>query len=155
MLGALGYRSARTEDLGGVEGLLGLLSAGDGLTERRRGLFASWRSADIVFQVTGEEIGDGTDRPDLFQDFDRGRLAYDDSGLFGEATAFVLTGEHLKFLCTILNAKLTHWFLRHTAPTSGMGVIRWKKVYMEAVPIPCRRRRTGFRSCPSWTASSP
>ncbi len=73
LLGALGYRSARTEDLGGVEGLLGLLSAGGGLTERRRGLFASWRSADIVFQVTGEEIGDGTDRPDLFQDFDRGR----------------------------------------------------------------------------------
>ncbi len=70
LLGALGYRSARTEDLGGVEGLIGLSGAGGGLTERRRGLFESWRSAEIVFQVTGEEIGG---RPDLFRDFDRGR----------------------------------------------------------------------------------
>ena len=67
---------------------------------------------------------------------DQGRFAYDDSDLFGEATTFVLTGKYLKFLCAILNAKLTHWFLQHTAPTSGMGVIRWKKVYVEAVPIP-------------------
>ena len=66
----------------------------------------------------------------------RGRFAYDDRGLFGEASAFVLSGECLKFLCAVLNAKLMHWFLRHTAPTSGMGVLRWKKVYVEAFPIP-------------------
>ena len=89
---------------------------------------------------------------------DQGRFAYDDGDLFGEATTFVLTGarpsqqqgrkqstvhetkgapgENLKFLCAILNARLTHWFLRHTAPTSGMGVIRWKKVYVESLPVP-------------------
>lgn len=27
------------------------------LTDRQRGLFAPWRSADIVFQVTGDEVG--------------------------------------------------------------------------------------------------
>ena len=47
-----------------------------------------------------------------------------------------LTGENLKFLCPVLNSRLTHWFLRHTAPTSGMGVIRWKKVYVESLPVP-------------------
>ena len=67
---------------------------------------------------------------------DRGRFSYDDSGLFGEATTFVLTGEYLKFLCAVLNAELIHWFLRHTAPTSGMGTLRWKKVYVEIIPIP-------------------
>ena len=70
LLGALGYRSARTEDLGGVEGLIGLSGAGGGMTERRRRSFDSWRSADIVFQVTGEEIGG---RPGLLRGFDRGR----------------------------------------------------------------------------------
>ena len=72
---------------------------------------------------------------------DQGRFAYDDGDLFGEATTFVLTGENLKFLCAILNARLTHWFLRHTAPTSGMGVIRWKKVYVESLPIPMLPKR--------------
>ncbi len=67
---------------------------------------------------------------------ERGRFAYDDSGVFGEATAFVLTGKYLRFLCAVLNAELTQWFLRHTAPTSGMGALRWKKVYVEQIPVP-------------------
>ena len=66
----------------------------------------------------------------------QGRFAFDDSGLYGEATAFILTGDHLKFLCAVLNAKLTQWFLRNTAPTSGTGTLRWKKVYVKEVPIP-------------------
>ena len=36
----------------------------------------------------------------------------------------------------MLNAKLVQWFLQHVAPTSGMGVFRWKKVYVESIPIP-------------------
>ena len=67
---------------------------------------------------------------------DRGRFAFDDTGLFSKNSAFFLTGVHLKFLCAILNAKLTHWFLRSTAPTSGMGTLQWEKVYVEVVPIP-------------------
>ena len=65
-----------------------------------------------------------------------GRFAYDDSGLFGEATTFLLTGEGIKHLCAVLNAKLIHWFLEKVAPTSGMGTLRWKKVYVERIPIP-------------------
>ena len=67
---------------------------------------------------------------------ERGRFAYDEEGLFGEDTTFILGGEYLKFLCGILNTKLIQWFLGHAAPTSGMGTLRWKKVYVEIVPIP-------------------
>jgi hypothetical protein len=65
-----------------------------------------------------------------------GRFAYDDSGIYGEATTFLLKGESIKYLCAVLNAKLVHWFLEKIAPTSGMGTLRWKKVYVERLPVP-------------------
>ena len=67
---------------------------------------------------------------------DSGRFTYDNSGLFCEASCFMLTGECIKYLTALLNSKLTHWFLRQTTPTSGMGVLRWKKIYVNAVPVP-------------------
>ena len=70
LLDALGYRSARTEDVSSVEAFVALIGQTKPLTERQRRLFRSWRSADIVFQVTGEEIGG---QPGLFQEFDKGR----------------------------------------------------------------------------------
>ena len=65
-----------------------------------------------------------------------GRFAYDASGRFCEATTFMMTGGNLKYLCALLNAKLTCWFVRQVAPTSGMGTLRWKKIYIETIPIP-------------------
>ena len=35
-----------------------------------------------------------------------------------------------------MNSKLINWFLQTEAPTSGMGTLRWKKVYVERIPIP-------------------
>ncbi|MGQ4808478.1 hypothetical protein NKDENANG_01861 [Candidatus Entotheonellaceae bacterium PAL068K] len=67
---------------------------------------------------------------------ENGRFAYDDSGLYGEATTFIMTGSSLKYLCAVLNTKLVRWYLRQIAPTSGMGTLRWKKVYVETIPIP-------------------
>ncbi len=66
---------------------------------------------------------------------DRGRFAYDEGGTFIEATAFMITGEHMTYLCALLNSRLIHWYIMKTAPTSGMGVYRWKKVYVESVPV--------------------
>ena len=47
-----------------------------------------------------------------------------------------MTGASLKFLCAALNSSLIRWFLQQIAPTSGMGTPRWKKVYVENIPIP-------------------
>ena len=71
LLETLGYRSERTADVGGVEGLLALLEEEKALTEKQRALFDTWRSAEIVFQLTGEEIGM---QASLFQDFEKGRI---------------------------------------------------------------------------------
>ncbi len=67
---------------------------------------------------------------------ENGRFAYDNSGIYCEATSFIMTGDCIKYLCTVLNTKLIRWFLQQTAPTSGMGTLRWKKVYVELIPIP-------------------
>ena len=66
---------------------------------------------------------------------DRGRFAYDESGMLIEATAFMITGERVKYLCAILNSRLVHWYILKMAPTSGMGIPRWKKVYVESIPV--------------------
>ena len=65
-----------------------------------------------------------------------GRFSYDNSGIYGEATTFLMTGVSLKYLCAVLNATLTRWYLQQVAPTSGMGTLRWKKVYVETIPVP-------------------
>ena len=67
---------------------------------------------------------------------ENGRFAYDQGGIYCEATAFIMTGNHLRYLCVLLNSKLIRWFLQQVAPTSGMGTLRWKKVYVETIPIP-------------------
>ena len=67
---------------------------------------------------------------------DSGRFSYDNSGIYGEATTFLMTGTSLKYLCAVLNSTLIRWFLSQIAPTSGMGTLRWKKVYVETIPIP-------------------
>ena len=67
---------------------------------------------------------------------ERGRFAYDDSGIYSEATSFIMTGRYVKYLCAVLNGMLIRWYLQQMAPTSGMGTLRWKKVYVETIPIP-------------------
>ena len=59
LFGVLGYRSTRTGEVGSVREFLERFDArGDPLTEKQRALFDSWRTVDIVFQVTGEEIAE-------------------------------------------------------------------------------------------------
>ena len=67
---------------------------------------------------------------------EKGRFAYDNSGIYGEATTFMMTGKDIKYLCALLNSTLICWFLQQVAPTSGMGTFRWKKIYVQTIPIP-------------------
>ena len=67
---------------------------------------------------------------------EQGRFAYDDSGIYCDATTFFMVGENLKYLCGVLNSSVVHWYLQKIAPTSGMGTLRWKKAYVERIPVP-------------------
>ena len=80
LFGALGYRSERTIDAGGVAGFIGWLDENRPLTDARRALFEDWRAAEIVFQVTRDEIS-GASGP-LDSAFDKGRI---ESFLFAAA----------------------------------------------------------------------
>ena len=57
LFGALGYRSERTTDAGSVAQFLDTFDAGERLAARQRSALESWRAVEIVFQVTGEELG--------------------------------------------------------------------------------------------------
>ena len=66
----------------------------------------------------------------------KGRFACDDSGIYCLDSSFIMTSNCAKYLCAILNSNLIAWFMKNTAPT-GMGMHpRWKKVYVETIPIP-------------------
>ncbi|MBA5248947.1 MAG: hypothetical protein FE834_05360 [Gammaproteobacteria bacterium] len=67
---------------------------------------------------------------------DGARFSYDNSGIHCEATTFMMTGVNLKYILAILNSNLIYWFFNNTAPTSGMGTLRWKKIYINMIPIP-------------------
>ena len=70
LFGVLGYHSERSIDIGCLNQFMAMLEEEKPMTKRQRDLFTSWRSADIIFQVTGEEI---VSHLNLFQEFDKGR----------------------------------------------------------------------------------
>jgi hypothetical protein len=66
---------------------------------------------------------------------DKPKFAYDNCGLYVEATAFLMTGENLKFILAMLNSKLSEWYFNQITTTTGMGTNRWKKYKVELLPI--------------------
>lgn len=66
---------------------------------------------------------------------DEPKFAYDDSGMYVEATAFCMTGKNLKYILAILNSKLSKWYFSKIATTTGMGTNRWKKYKLLQMPI--------------------
>ena len=67
---------------------------------------------------------------------DIAKFAYDNEGILVEATAFFMTGESLKYLTAFLNSKLCEWYFDKITASTGAGTNRWKKIYLENVPIP-------------------
>ena len=67
---------------------------------------------------------------------EQGRFAYDPGNTFCVNTVFMMTGPAIKYLCAVLNSKLTTWFMGNTALNSGMGVTRWIGHTVEQIPIP-------------------
>ena len=67
---------------------------------------------------------------------EEGRFAYDDGEMFCVNSAYMLTGNSLKFLCAVLNSTLVTWFMQSSALNSGMGTTRWVRFTVERIPIP-------------------
>ena len=65
-----------------------------------------------------------------------GRFSYSDTEMYCNNKGYVITGASLKYLSAVLNSVLVTWFMKHTAPTTGMGLTEWTKVSVERVPIP-------------------
>ncbi|BAF72267.1 DUF7149 domain-containing protein [Sulfurovum sp. NBC37-1] len=66
---------------------------------------------------------------------DAPKFAYDESGIYGNDKIFIMTGEHLKYLLSILNSKLSEWYFSKISVTTGQGTILWKKYKLEILPI--------------------
>ena len=67
---------------------------------------------------------------------EHGRFTFDDSGIFCANTAYMLSGQSIKYLCALLNSNLVTWYMMSTALTSGMGATRWIKSFVETIPVP-------------------
>ena len=67
---------------------------------------------------------------------DKGRFAYDNSGMFCSNSAYLLSGASIKYLCAVLNSTTVTWFMKYTALTSGMGATRWIKSFIDTIPVP-------------------
>jgi adenine-specific DNA-methyltransferase len=62
---------------------------------------------------------------------------YDTRGYYPEATVFFITGEKIKYLTALLNSKaVTFVFKKFYAGGELVGKYRYKKVFLEKLPIP-------------------
>jgi len=63
---------------------------------------------------------------------------YDDQGTYPEATAFIMTGESLKYITALLNSKLLTYAFRifYAGGDLRGNTFRYKKVFLEHLPIP-------------------
>jgi methylase of polypeptide subunit release factors len=67
---------------------------------------------------------------------DSPKFSYDIKQYLAQDTAFIMTGKNLKYLTAFLNSKLCDWYFDKITTTSGVGTNRWKKIYIENLPIP-------------------
>ena len=65
-----------------------------------------------------------------------GRFSFSNTEMYCNNKGYLITGSSLKYLCALLNSSLVTWFVKHTAPTTGMGLTEWTKVSVERIPIP-------------------
>ena len=67
---------------------------------------------------------------------EQGRFAYDESEMFCVNSAYMMTGDSIKYLCAVLNSTLVTWFMRSSALNSGMGTTRWVRFTVDRIPVP-------------------
>ncbi|MCX8081736.1 MAG: N-6 DNA methylase, partial [Bacteroidia bacterium] len=47
------------------------------------------------------------------------------------------SSKHLKYLCGVLNSKVTFFYFDKICISSGVGTNQWRQAYVEKIPIPC------------------
>ncbi len=67
---------------------------------------------------------------------DKGRFTYVKPGTMLDATTFFFAVDDPRYLLGILNSSLVTWYFSHICATSGAGTNRWKKLYVEKIPVP-------------------
>jgi len=67
---------------------------------------------------------------------DNPKFTLDSSNCLLEMTVFFISGENLKYLLALLNSKVVFWYFNFICAESGVGTNRWKKIYVEQLPIP-------------------
>jgi len=67
---------------------------------------------------------------------DDGRFSYVKPGVYTEATTFLMTFQRPKYLVGLMNSKVVNWYFDKICGESGVGTNRWKKFYVEAIPLP-------------------
>ena len=68
---------------------------------------------------------------------DKTKFALDNNGdYYCEATTFLMTGSHLKYLLCFLNSKFSEYYFSKIGTTTGVGTVRWKKFKIELLPVP-------------------
>jgi type II restriction/modification system DNA methylase subunit YeeA len=65
-------------------------------------------------------------------------FAYDNTGIYVEATAFLMTGNNLKYILGLLNSRPVAFFFKIFYAGGGLGEdgYRYKKAFLEQLPIP-------------------
>jgi len=67
---------------------------------------------------------------------DNPKFMLDKSQKLLEMTVFFMVGKHLNYLLSLLNSKVVFWYFDLICNESGVGTNRWKKTYVEQLPIP-------------------
>ena len=86
---------------------------------------------------------------DYYQEFEKEKIvwqeivrepsfAYDNKGIYIEATAFIMTGQNLKYILGLLNSKPVAFFFKTFYAGGGLGEegYRYKKAFLEQLPLP-------------------
>ena len=67
---------------------------------------------------------------------DTARFAYSETETYCNNKGYIISGPDLKYICGLLNSSLINWFVKNTAPTTGLGLTEWTKVSVQRIPIP-------------------
>ena len=65
-----------------------------------------------------------------------GRFSYSDTEMYCNNKGYIMVGDSLKYLCSVLNSSLIAWYIQNTAATTGMGLTEWTVVTVKRIPVP-------------------